>query len=924
MRKYALLCLMLALLVLPFTSVFAQTSATQTVSGSFSKISFEQFVKQVEAQTTYRFYFNPAQTDSLTVSLEANQQPLPTVLEQLFRNTDYRFAIDGEQRVFVTKGAPLQAKLPADFLNVEGEDSGDEVIPGYISGNRQKTQAVGSETKLYEIGIKTNKITPGNATLRGTVRDAASGEPVIGAVVMIENPLTATNTDENGNYAISLPKGRHTLKIRSVGMRETKRQLMLYSDGRLSVDLISSIVSLNEVLVKGNRDRNVASTAMGVEKLGISTIKQVPTAFGEADVLKVVLTLPGVKSVGESSTGLNVRGGATDQNLILLNDATIFNPSHLFGFFSAFNPDVVKGIELYKSTIPAKYGGRLASVLDISTREGNKQKFAGAGGIGLIASRLMLEGPIVKDKTSFLIGGRASYSDWLLAQLPNENLSRSKASFYDLNLGLNHTINENNTLSLTGYFSNDNFKLASDTLYKYQNQSLVAKWGHAFTDKLYNVLTASYSGYNYNVTSDKNEVNAYELAYDQKQVSMKTGFTYNYNHQHTVEFGGSTMLHQMSPGSYKPLGEESLVIPDEVEQEQGLESALYLSDTYEVSPRFSVSVGLRYSFFQYLGSKSVTTYAEGVPKDETTEIETREFGAGDVIKTYHGPEYRASARFSFTESFSVKAGYNRTRQYLHMLTNTAMISPTDIWKLSDSHIQPQIGDQVSLGLFKNFKNNTVEASVEVYHKTMQNMLDYKSGAQLLLNHHIETDVINSKGKAYGIETMLRKQEGKLNGWLSYTYSRSLLQSNGAEYEQKINEGAFYPSNFDQPHNLTMVGNYRFSRRISTSLNFVYSTGRPITLPLSIYEVGGGKRIYYSDRNQFRVPDYYRVDFSLNLEGGHKAKKLAHSSWTLAVYNLTGRRNPYSIYFKSEEGVIKGYKMSVFGRPIPTVTYNFKF
>ncbi|WP_192821904.1 TonB-dependent receptor [Rufibacter sp. LB8] len=918
-----ILGLITALFISTLSSVSAQNKLPVTVSGTFAGLTFEQFVKQVEAQTPYRFFFDPRQLDSLRVQLpQVNQQPIAVVLEQLFKGSDVTFAIDSENRVFVVKGASLQASLPADFLN--GSQDSEASVPSVLAQRDARKQTAGSETKLYEIGIKTNKITPGNATIRGTVVDGKTGEPVVGAIVLIENPMTAVNTDENGNYALSLPKGRHTLKIRSIGMRETKRQIMLYSDGRLGVELQSSTVSLNEVLVRGNRDKNVTSAGMGVEKLDIRTIRQVPTAFGEADVLKVVLTLPGVKSVGESSTGLNVRGGATDQNLILFNDATIYNPSHLFGFFSAFNPDVVKGVELYKNSIPAKYGGRLASVLDITTREGNKQKFAGAGGIGLIAGRLSLEGPIIKDKTSFLVGGRTSYSDWLLKQLPNETLNNSKAGFFDLNATVHHTINANNALSLTGYFSNDNFKLGSDTLYQYQNRNLIFKWGHSFKENLFGTFTTSYSGYNYNVTSEKNEVNAYGLSYNQEQVNAKVDLTYNLGQKHTLDFGASSTFYKMNPGNYQPLGETSLVVPDKVAQEQGLESAIYLSDQYEITPRLMVSVGLRYSFFNYMGSKEVFTYAPGVAKNESTVIDKTQYGSNEVIKTYHGPEYRAALRFSFTESFSVKAGYNRMRQYLHMLTNSAMISPTDIWKLSDSHIKPQLGDQISLGLFKNFKSNTIETSAEVYYKTMQNVLDYKSGAKLLLNHQIETDVINSRGKAYGVELMVRKTEGKLNGWLSYTWSRSLIQSDDEEFVEKINLGKFYASNFDKPHDVTLVGNYRFSRRINTSLNFTYSTGRPITLPLSIFEIGGSKRIYYSERNQFRVPDYYRVDFSLNLEGSHKIKKLAHSSWTLAVYNLTGRKNPYSIYFKSEEGMIKGYKLSVFGRPIPTVTYNFKF
>ena len=707
-------------------------------------------------------------------------------------------------------------------------------------------------------------------------------------------------------------------------MKEVRRQIALHADGKLNVEMQEDVRPLKEVVVEAEKLKNVSGLVMGVEKLDIRTVKQVPTAFGEADVLKVVLTLPGVKSVGESSTGLNVRGGATDQNLILFNDATIYNPSHLFGFFSAFNPDAIKSVELYKNSLPAKYGGRLASVLEITGREGNKKEFAGSGGIGLISGRLTLEGPIVKDKTSFLVGGRTTYSDWLLKALPNKNMQNSRASFYDFNTTISHEINEKNSLLLSGYLSEDNFKLGTDTLYNYHNQNVSLRWNHVFNTRLYGVVTGGYSGYNYNVTGDKNPVNAFELGYDLSQANIKADLSYYPNPKHVVDMGASSILYRTKPGSFKPLGSESLVEPDVLEQERALETAFYVSDQYEVNERLSVSAGIRYSIFSALGAKNVYEYASGVAKSENTIIDTVAYGSGDFIKTYHGPEYRLSLRYNLTSDMSVKLGYNRTRQYLHTLTNTAMVSPTDVWKLSDRHIRPQVGDQYSIGIFRNFRNNTVEASVETYYKSMRDFLDYRSGAQLILNHHIETDVINSMGKAYGVEAMLKKNTGKLNGWVSYTYSRSLVKTSDATSSEVINNGKYYPSNFDKPHDLTLVGNYRFSRRFSTSFNFTYSTGRPITVPLATYELGGVKRVYYSDRNQFRIPDYYRADVGLNIEGNHKVRKLAHSSWTVSVYNLTGRKNPYSVYFISEDSKIKGYKLSIFGQPIPTVTYNFKF
>ena len=413
------------------------------------------------------------------------------------------------------------------------------------------------------------------------------------------------------------------------------------------------------------------------------------------------------------------------------------------------------------------------------------------------------------------------------------------------------------------------------------------------------------------------------MDYDIQQSNFKADFSYFPTSNHTMHLGFNSYYYKLKPGSFMPYGEESLVVPDVLQDEQAFEHAFYASDEFSISQRLSLYFGLRYSIFNNLGPRNVNVYAEGVEKEENNVIDTLNYKHGELINTYHGPEFRFSARYSLPNNSSVKLSYNRMRQYIHMLSNTTAISPTDIWKLSDSHIRPQVGDQVSLGLYKNFKRNTIETSLEAYYKTMDDFLDYKSGAVLVLNPNIETDVINAQGKAYGAELMIKKLTGKLNGWMSYTYSRSLVKV-ADENSEIINEGNYFPSNFDKPHDFTLVGNYKFSRRFSISLNFTYSTGRPITLPQAKYDYEGSKRIYYSDRNHFRVPDFYRADVSMNLEGNHKVNKLNHSSWTFAIYNLTGRKNVYSIFFLSEGGAVNGYKMSIFGRPIPTITYNFKF
>ena len=773
----------------------AQTPADKPISGTFTNVRFGQFVQTIEAQTPYRFFYNPADIDSLVVELQVEKQPLRAVLQQLFNGSKYGFAID-QQRVYITVNRLIRTELPIGFF-VRGATDSDTDSTGadYLTESQKKQTE--PEAKLYEIGKRTNPIKPGRSTIAGHVRNVASGEPIVGAAIYIENPRLGTVSDQFGYYSITLPRGSHDLKLRSIGLKDTRRRIILYGDGKFDVDMEDDVIALKEVVIEAEKDANISGLQMGQERVDIKSIKQVPTALGEADLLRVIQTLPGVKTVGESSTGLNVRGGATDQNLILYNDATIYNSSHLFGFFSAFNPDMIKSAELYKSAIPSRFGGRLSSVLDVQTRDGNKKKFIGSGGIGLLTGRLTLEGPLLKDKTSFIIGIRSTYSDWLLGQLQNASFQKSQAQFYDLNLHVTHDINERNTVYVTGYLSRDRFRLNSDTAYRYQNQVASIKWKHIITNKLYSVFTGSYSGYNYSVSSDKNPVNAYQLDFGINQSQLKADFNFYPTNQHAVDFGVSTTHYKLTPGTFGPSGPESLVVPDVVPAEQGLESALYIGDRFDINPRLSISGGLRYSIYTYLGPHSVYQYVPGQPKTVATVTDTAAYGRNQFINTYHGPEYRVSLRYALSGSASVKASFNRTRQYIQMLSNTTVISPTDIWKLSDPNIAPQIGDQYAVGLYKNNRANTIELSVEAYYKTMQNLLDYRSGATLILNHHIETDVVKAQGMAYGAEFLLKKLTGKLNGWLSYTYARTLLRTVGQSGSDVINQGQYYPSSYDK-------------------------------------------------------------------------------------------------------------------------------
>lgn len=903
---------------------WAQHVTEPRITMRLDSARFNDFVKDVERQSGYFFYYDAARFDSLTIDLDVKDQTIRTVLEQVFRGSDFTYAFDTGKRVYITEGQKIITQLQPGLFNPNSPDGNEPVTYASPDNAAQEKLLSTAESKVHEIGIKKYKIQPGNSTVTGYIRSAVTGEPVVGAAIFIESPSIGVTTDALGFYALTIPRGKQKLKIKSFGMRETQRQVILYSDGKLDVEMRESVIALKEVSVKAGMDKNVVGTQMGQVKLTIKNLKQVPTVFGETDLLRTVLTLPGVKSVSENSTGLNVRGGSTDQNLIQFNDAVIYNPSHLFGFFSAFNPDVLKDVELYKSTIPSRFGGRLSSVLDINSRDGNKKKFVASGGVGLVTGRLTLEGPIIKDKTSFMLGGRSTYSSWLLKRLDDEKYNKSSASFYDINFNVSHEINEKNSLFVTAYMSKDKFKLFGDTTYSYQNQLASLKWKHTFNSRLYGEFTASHSKYNYEMESQGLPLNAFDLKFDINQSQFKADFNYVLHPKHTLDFGLSSIYYKLHPGSFQPNSEQSLVIPDELQREQALESALYIEDKFEVNPKLSITAGLRYSFYQYLGPRTVNKYVPGFPIDKIYEDGTQTYASGKKIKGYGGPEYRLSLRYTVYDNLALKVSYNTLRQYIHLLTNTMTVSPTDIWKLSDQYIKPQTGDQVSVGLYKNFRGNKIEVSLEGYYKNIQNFLDYKGGDSLIMNPRIEAAVLGTRGKAYGVELMVKKMTGKLNGWIGYTYSRTLLRALDRESPDAPNKGNYYPSNYDKPHDFTMITNYRLSHRFSVSFNFTYSTGRPYTPPVGKYIIDGAQRVYYADRNQFRIPDYYRADLAMNIEGNHKVRKLAHSSWTLAVYNVLGRKNPSSVYFQTQGGRVNGYQLSIFGQPIPTITYNFRF
>lgn len=883
--------------------------------------TFLSVVKEVERTSGYQFFYREEWVDTLSASSFSASVPLTSWLHETFDHTAIKYFLFGN-KVILTYNAPVLTHIDTTIFDVYRNAASRNWNYSFqreaIVENENKT----SVNRLKEIGTKA-EVDPKKATIAGYVRDSKTGESITGAVVRVAGKELATSSDSFGFYSLTLPTGASNLIVSFIGMKDIEQRILLHGDGKLNFSMEEKVTMLREVMVESDHDENVSGAQMGVNRIDVRAMKNIPKILGENDLLKIAVALPGVKTVGEGAAGFNVRGGNADQNLVTLNEATIYNPSHFLGFFSVFNADAIKSFELYKSAIPAQYGGRLSSIFDLQMKDGNQKQFSGQGGIGPITSQLLFEVPLVKEKTSLMFGGRSTYSNWILKQIPDPSIKNSKASFYDAFARLSHNLNEKNSIYLSLYFSNDSFRLSFDSTFSYYNAIGSLQWRHVFSNNFHSVISVTESRYAYDVTYNEVPENAFKLGFNIQESGVKWDMAATVG-KHKFDFGIQSKLYNLNPGFIDKLSEASTTTEREVQREKGSESAIYFSDSYELSPRLAVVAGLRYAVYTAYGPGQFFQYAPGLPKSDDAISDTLRFTAGKPIQTYHGPEYRLSARFKLSENASVKSSLMRTRQFIHMLSNTVSVSPTNTWKLSDPLIKPQLSDQVSAGFYRDFKNKSMELSVELYYKWMKNIIDYKTGASVVLNQSIEQAVLQGDGRAYGIEFLLRKKAGQFNGWLGYTYSRTFARFRGNFDEETINDGKYFPSNFDKPHDVSLVTNYKFTRRYSLSFNFAYSTGRPITYPVGVYKFANAYRINYSNRNQYRIPDYIRADIGFNIEGNHKIKKLAHSFWTISIYNLLGRKNPYSIYFVVDDGIVKGYKLSIFGAPIPTLTYNFKF
>lgn len=927
MKKITLLLFLFAFQHITYSQVISDK-----VSVEFKNANLRTVIQNIELTSYFKFYFDEKwfEYDSTIISKQFKEVRIAEVLDEVLQNTSFNFYIS-DNKIILTNNSIIYNQLPDNYFGIplEKDENGVAITPvfyqQYDSLKKTNTRNANNNIRdIIPIGKEVKNQKKKTYTLSGYVRGGKNKEALSNILIKIPNSEFTTTTDKNGYYKLQVPPGMSIVETETFSYNKVTKKIMVYNDGSLNFTLIDNVNQLDEVLVKTNKNKNAKAAITGVTTIDTEGIKNVPLVLGERDILKVALTLPGIKTAGEGSSGYNVRGGKEDQNLFLLDHAVLYNPAHFFGFFTALNPYTTKKVDIYKGSIPAEFGGRLSSVFDVSSKTGNFNKFEGEGGIGPATSNLMISTPIVKEKSSLVVGGRGSYSDWILKSLDDEKLKNSQASFYDLIVKYNHKINTNNEIESTLYYSHDKFSVSSDSLYKYSNRLATLKWNHTFNEKNKGALILTNSEYKFNIDYQSPGINSFDFGYKINETQLAAKMTYAYNEKHKFSYGVSSKLYSVDPGYLNPKNPESLLVPVDVETEKGLESALYIGDNFKISDKLLLDFGLRYSSFATLGKSTQRIYEQNLPISDATVIETKTYGNNEVIKRYGGLEPRIAARYFLTEDFSVRASYDKTYQYIHLLSNNTTQSPTDIWKLSDLNVKPQSAQQFSLGFYKNLKNDELELSLEGYYKNSKNILDYKVGADLLLNENIETELLQGEGKAYGIEVLLKKQEGRLNGWLGYTYSRSLIKLNSQFNDEKVNDGKYFASNFDKPHDFSAVLNYRFTKRYSFSSNFIYQTGRPITYPIGKYDYGNAQYTLYSDRNKFRIPDYYRLDIGINIEGNHKIKKLAHSFWNISVYNVLGRNNPYSVFFVTDKGQIKAYKTSIFAIPIPSITYNFKF
>ncbi len=892
-------------------------------------IYWEALVGKIEPENRVRFFYHTDSIPNIQINIAKDSTLLENALKEAFSGYGINISRDNKGNYFLYKKFTIQPNISKTLfarpLTIERT--------GLLSGTGSiKENNAGEFLKTYQDFISENIVVGTNrhenknekVKITGIITNASDGAPVTQARIFIPEINKNFVTNFSGFYDMELSPGNYTLIASSLGMHEKRVKLTVLSEGKANIRMNVKSILLDEATVTGIRNENINTTSMGFERMTQKVIKELPVILGEKDIVKMVLLLPGVQSVGEISSGFNVRGSPTDQNMFYINDLPVYNTSHLFGLFTTFNSDAIGEFKFYKNSIPIEYGGQLSSIFDIDVKKGNNKYFSALAGIGPTSTRVLAEGPIEKDKSSYLVSLRSSYSDWLLNKVDNLDVQNSAAAFQDALMDFSLQLNAANKLDLFLYGSHDYADLAFGIENEYTNSGTNLKWGHKFSERLNAELNFAKSRYSYKEANTGIAYLASKHSFDLNHNEIKLSFKYKAGLGHNIQLGLNSKFLKLNFGDFLPLDNKSLIEPITFESEQSVNNSIFLGDTWDISPRITLEAGMRGTLYSFLGPKTMFSYLQNAPVEIENITDTLGYKKNEIIKTYKNLDLMLSARFEIVRNFSAKASYSQLNQYTFMLSNTVSVSPISKWKLSDPHLKPMTGQQVSFGLYKNLLNNVIETSVEVYFKEVENLVEYKDGAEFVTNQYPETNIIQGDLKSYGIEFMVKKKTDKLNGWLNYTYSRAEVTAFNQATGEKNNQGLKYPANYDKPHTANLSLNYKMSKRLSFSTNVVYSTGRPITYPSSVYYLNDIKVTGFSRRNGYRLPDYFRTDLAVNLEGNLKKYKFAHSTWSLSFYNLTGRRNPYTMVFQNADGVVKGYKISILGTVIPSINYNLKF
>lgn len=903
---------------------FAVHAQKKTYSFHFENQSLVSILNSIDKQTNYQIRYAESWFEDSPVSVDINNKTIQEVLDHLFTDTEFNYYLLDASTIIITRYKKIYDEIAEGFFQDTEIEQDEETTP-IISPSlvdKSSLQQTSSQKNII-IGKQGGSASKFWLDISGSILQNDTQAPIREAVIAVKNTSTYSQSDDQGAFQLRLSRGDYVLSISAAAYQSMEQPITVYSDGSIQLQLNEAVEALDEVVLSGNRINQVNSSETGAENIDVEESKTIPLVLGERDVLKVAAALPGISSAGEGATGLNVRGGKPDQNLNLLDGGVVYNPTHFFGIFQALNPIAIGQLNIYKGSIPASYGGRLSSVFDIQTKNADLEEVHGELSLGPITFNGTVQTPINKGTSSMLTGIRGVYSDWILKKLKDENLKNNKANFFDVVNKFHFETENDSELNITTYYSKDQFNATVDSLFSYTNLMLSAGIRKNLKKNIFR-LNGSFSDYRHQIDYTGNAQNGFIQNYGLSQVNLMASLSKYFREKHRFELGNTNTLYKIQPGTLNPRTELDLIGQINLNSEQALEGALFLSDVWDLNQKLQLNAVVRIPYYLSFGPYQINEYDANFPKSKSSIINISFVEKGQIESSFVGSEVRLSTRYLLTERSSIKIGINNAYQFLHTLSNNTAASPFDSWRLSNRYVKPQEAQQASLGYSFRQQDNNFDLTFDLYYKKYQHLTDLKTGANTQLVPSIETQILQGNGKAYGAEMMIRKNQGDLNGWVAYTYSRSMIQLDSKFPYERINQGQYFPSNFDKPHDLSVIANYKLTRRFSFSSNFTYQSGRPITFPTGKYDLDGVTYVTYSSRNKYRIPNYIRLDLGFNVEGTHKLNKVAHSFWSVSIYNLLGRNNPYSMFFVNEDNRIRAYQVSIFARSIPSISYNLKF